>query len=73
MDENEMQELIDEGESHDDKKKIFSIKEANGMLMKNESKLIVVRFDPTEEKIYNMKQNCYLNNSYKNNYVIIIT
>jgi len=71
MNEEELQELIEEGENHDVKKKIFSVKEDNGMLMKYESKLVVVRFEPVEEKVYTIKQDCYLNNSYKNKYVMI--
>jgi len=71
MNEDELQELIEDAEIQDNKKKIFSIREANGILTKNEAKLMVVRFEPVEEKIYNVKQNCYLNNSYKNKYVNI--
>eukprot|EP00833_Pecoramyces_ruminatium_P012175 jgi/Orpsp1_1/1186207/evm.model.d7180000048904.1 len=63
---------MEDGESHDEKNKIFSIREANGILMKNETKLMVVRYDPLEEKSYNIKQNCYLNNLYKNKYELTL-
>jgi hypothetical protein len=72
MNEDELQELIEDAEIQDNKKKIFSIREANGILTKNEAKLMVVRFEPVEEKIYNVKQNCYLNNSYKNKYELLL-
>ncbi|ORX76894.1 hypothetical protein BCR32DRAFT_295949 [Anaeromyces robustus] len=68
MNEDELQDLTEDNEKKEEKKKIFSIKEANGVLMKNEAKLMVVRYEPVEEKYYNIKQNCYLNNSYKNKY-----
>ncbi|ORX51756.1 hypothetical protein BCR36DRAFT_287578 [Piromyces finnis] len=70
MNEEELQEVPEDKENQDIKKKIFSVKDDNGILMKYESKLIVIRFNPIEEKLYSIKQDCFLNNSYKNKYEI---
>jgi len=69
MNEEEIQKLNMDDEPHNQKRKVFSIREANGALIKNETKLMVIRFNPIEEIMYDKKQNCYLDYAYKNKLV----
>ena len=50
---------------------IFSVKPRIGILQKSESRLIVFRFSPSEQKEYDQALRCYFNNSHNNSYVRI--
>jgi hypothetical protein len=47
----------------------FSVKPRTGILHKNESKLIVFRFSPGEQRAYEHALKCFFNNGLTNNYV----
>ncbi|KAJ3030918.1 UNVERIFIED_CONTAM: hypothetical protein HDU68_007279 [Siphonaria sp. JEL0065] len=46
----------------------FSVKPRIGMLNKNESRLVVFRFSPSEQKSYEQALKCYFNSSLSNTY-----
>jgi hypothetical protein len=50
---------------------VFSVKPRVGMLHSNESRLILFRFSPTEQKLYENVLKCQFNSSLTNTYVII--
>ncbi|KAJ3320632.1 hypothetical protein HDV06_005150 [Boothiomyces sp. JEL0866] len=47
---------------------VFSAKPRVGTLKKHESRLIVLRFSPSEQKLYEESFTCYFNNSLHNSY-----
>lgn len=49
---------------------IFSIKPSVGVLQKNESKLILMRFAPSDQRIYDEIATCYFNSSEANNFIL---
>ena len=52
-----------------DKATIFAVKPRVGMLDSNESRLILFRFSPTEEKVYKNVLRCQFNSALTNTHV----
>ncbi|KAI9319548.1 hypothetical protein BDR26DRAFT_905030 [Obelidium mucronatum] len=50
----------------------FSVKPRIGMLHKNESRLVVFRFSPSEQKTYEQAMKCFFNSSVTNTYLTTI-
>lgn len=57
---------VNTGEDRDLRGSPFSVKPRFGVLSKNESKLIVFRFNPSEQRAYEHALKCYFNSAFSN-------
>ncbi|KAJ3334134.1 hypothetical protein HDU76_008596 [Blyttiomyces sp. JEL0837] len=59
---------VGDGSGGTDLSSIFSVKPRIGVLHKNESRLIVFRFNPNEQRVYEQALKCYFNSALSNSH-----